>query len=1085
MSCRERETERVSIIACAGIVAPSPDTQIWILLLAREARAPDQILRSGCYCLHGKLELQTRCSNLGIIVGAGKVAPDTQIWGRKLRQSKAAASASASVSTQAAGKKRKADDDESIDDSGSEIGWNSDEDQGFGEAEDDYDEEEEEEGMLLSDLLELNQKKAIAKAQAKEKKSDKKKKSISFAQEDEEEEEEEESQSEMSEEEEEEEGSDDEDEDIEDDDDDVEDDDEDEEEGEEGFDGEDDFEDASLEEEEEEEKHSKLLASIAKKLSATSPTTSGGGAGGMHASFAGRAESSSYTTSSSSSDGQQLALSTLMDAIEDTRGIQAVKAQLASLSNAKAAPVYLDKVTANRLERQTVYSGKTEEVTERWQEVVLTNRSLPHLDLAQDKKYLPTYRSLVRKFSPRSDFEKEIHMTVLSHKADDEGVLQAEAEALAAAGGGGGGLSAEDIQQKQADLARINKFMFYEQMKRHRINKIKSKAYRALRRRERKRAASKTGTAGGGGGGGEGEEEEEEVDINDLDQEEADALREKNAYRRIKERMDLKHKNTSKWARMALSFGHTNTSLKEAYHQSVRLGHELTEKMHAPISRDDEEEEVEDYDDHHAGGGGGAGGGGDSISQLVEADVQAYLTALEAEGQEQQQHGSDGTAQPTGKFSKLFAMDFMQRAAEKQRQQSREEAQQLLKEIRRMEQEQDEGDEGSSDDGEGGAGGGGGKSVLSPQELAEKERQRREAVDEMAKRLTSSGMRIQRNQPVVQQISSTPAPPAAAAATIEESNGVNPWLQQVQSGGRSEQSKKKKGGVAVTVPLPSLATTTTTTTSSFAGGMVSATTATTTDGIGSGSKKQKGKKSENESSHHPATTSSSTSVIKEQVADEQQQQQQQQQQSKANSNKSQSQSLSQKSQAELVAVAFAGPDLTADFATSKQQQIDDELGLKQKQLQIEKDLKAGWGDWAGPGAGGMQISPRLLQKREKAILKVQKENECKRMDRKDYKKQQVILSERRSKSAAKYKLAEVPYPFTSREEYERSLQMPVGEEWNAMPVVSKMTLPEVKTRAGRIIEPIQLVKQKQSSSQKQGTISNTQNKNNKKKPRLA
>lgn len=36
----------------------------------------------------------------------------------------------------------------------------------------------------------------------------------------------------------------------------------------------------------------------------------------------------------------------------------------------------------------------------------------------------------------------------------------------------------------------------------------------------------------------------------------------------------------------------------------------------------------------------------------------------------------------------------------------------------------------------------------------------------------------------------------------------------------------------------------------------------------------------------------------------------------------------------------------------------------------------------------------------------------------------------------------------------------LAEEWNAAQVVSKVTAPEIKTRAGRIIEPIQLSKGK-------------------------
>lgn len=113
------------------------------------------------------------------------------------------------------------------------------------------------------------------------------------------------------------------------------------------------------------------------------------------------------------------------------------------------------------------------------------------------------------------------------------------------------------------------------------------------------------------------------------------------------------------------------------------------------------------------------------------------------------------------------------------------------------------------------------------------------------------------------------------------------------------------------------------------------------------------------------------------------------------------------------------------------------------------------------------------------LVKIQTENETKRMERKDATLKNVMISERRIKNVSKYKVSEIPYPFKSREEYERSLQMPVGgkniffdlrflslylfiyffvEEWNATHIVNKLTEPEVKTKSGRIIEPVKYKK---------------------------
>ena len=124
-------------------------------------------------------------------------------------------------------------------------------------------------------------------------------------------------------------------------------------------------------------------------------------------------------------------------------------------------------------------------------------------------------------------------------------------------------------------------------------------------------------------------------------------------------------------------------------------------------------------------------------------------------------------------------------------------------------------------------------------------------------------------------------------------------------------------------------------------------------------------------------------------------------------------------------------------------------------------VKSGWGDWAGPGNTG--ISQKILNKRDK-LIKIQEDiANGKKKERADIKNKQmsnVMLSDRRIKTASKYKIDEIPHPFTSREEYERSLQMPIGEEWNATNVVRQNTKPEILLRAGRIIEPPKIGKKR-------------------------
>ena len=130
-------------------------------------------------------------------------------------------------------------------------------------------------------------------------------------------------------------------------------------------------------------------------------------------------------------------------------------------------------------------------------------------------------------------------------------------------------------------------------------------------------------------------------------------------------------------------------------------------------------------------------------------------------------------------------------------------------------------------------------------------------------------------------------------------------------------------------------------------------------------------------------------------------------------------------------------------------------------------MKPGWGDWAGTGLAG--VSEKTLRNRKRQLDTLEEENAKKRVARKDGQVYNVMISDRRVKSSSKYKIAAVPHPFTSREEYERSIQMPLGEEWNASHIVRRNTKPDIMLRAGRVVAPIKL--SKEASAAKKAKLS--------------
>lgn len=52
----------------------------------------------------------------------------------------------------------------------------------------------------------------------------------------------------------------------------------------------------------------------------------------------------------------------------------------------------------------------------------------------------------------------------------------------------------------------------------------------------------------------------------------------------------------------------------------------------------------------------------------------------------------------------------------------------------------------------------------------------------------------------------------------------------------------------------------------------------------------------------------------------------------------------------------------------------------------------------------------------------------------------------------------VPFPFTSREQYERAMRNPLGAEWNTGAAFANLTRPDVTFKMGQLIDPIKLSK---------------------------
>ncbi|XP_065176210.1 U3 small nucleolar RNA-associated protein 14 homolog A-like [Sycon ciliatum] len=148
-----------------------------------------------------------------------------------------------------------------------------------------------------------------------------------------------------------------------------------------------------------------------------------------------------------------------------------------------------------------------------------------------------------------------------------------------------------------------------------------------------------------------------------------------------------------------------------------------------------------------------------------------------------------------------------------------------------------------------------------------------------------------------------------------------------------------------------------------------------------------------------------------------------------------------------IAESFAAGDVQAAFAVKKAEEVE---ASKPK---VVDDFLPGWGDWAGDG---VQLSKKA-KRRKRRFVNHQKPgpNGEPRADRK---LPHVIISDKRHKNLEKHQVKNLPFPFTSKAQYQQSLRMPVGREWHTEQSFRDLCQPKVLTNMGAIIEPIKAPK---------------------------
>ncbi|KAJ2510173.1 hypothetical protein GGI11_005588 [Coemansia sp. RSA 2049] len=689
-----------------------------------------------------------------------------------------------------------------------------------------------------------------------------------------------------------------------------------------------------------------------------------------------------------------------MRALHDkVRGME--KAAKRAGSGVVAAPA--PKRLQDQMDRKVAYAQTKKEVSQ-WQTAVDANRNAEHLSfplsVSQAKAAVAAAAVSTSSLAQGSsgagnEMERQIQSVLEESGMTDKQQRQYEELELQS-------LTPEEVRDRQRELRLMRELMFRSEQKAKRMAKIKSKAYRRILKKDKTRAQDKAMEK-----------------LREEDPEMYALVVDKMAMSRAEERMTLRHKNTSKWAREMSKRSHGDGDAQQALRDQLDQHDALKRKIYDLASD-------EDLSDYEAGRGrdgdarllDGDDGADDQSPGAVKARASAALAA-EMAGL----HG-DESLPDDAPHKSLFDMKFMRIAMERKREQALQDAQRMRAEIdaldadgsgitkaaagfedsgavsgrrtfgggvRRRETVGEGNNDGDDDDDAS-------ESLVSPFKRAKLSASGQ--VDQVA---SAAGHRARLDGPMaVEQRSST------ATASAEAPN--NPWILEDAGVGAGAARRSDKLSAKLREKRDS----------ARAGVRaednvlldVDRTLATSTAGEAS-----------NDGGIEIELVSST-----------------------ATSSRVPAHPLAFTTQRELVEQAFAEDDVVeAEFAAAKEEAMDAEAP-KDQDLTLP-----GWGSW-----GGAAITP----KKSKVVRKAPAGSGVEKGARKDARMGSVIISQKQLKAANKYYSSNVPFPYYSADQYEDTLHVPLGNEWNTAKSHAKMIKPRILTKAGRIIDPLAIPSKK-------------------------
>lgn len=598
------------------------------------------------------------------------------------------------------------------------------------------------------------------------------------------------------------------------------------------------------------------------------------------------------------SNGAKLQLGSMMDSLGNSHG------KLLRKTHTLNAP--LAKPLQDRVNRGAAYDTVKEQIT-KWQPAVrqLREAAVLKFPLNEPMKIQANNNSLASSFKPANGLEHEIDAILQdSGMQSEKSVAKFEDLEMAK-------LSVEEVQKRRADLAIMRDLLFRQEQKAKRQSKIKSKAYRRVHRKEREKLKLAM------------------QDSAENDQSTTDKLE----SARARERMELRHKNTGKWAQKMLSRADHGEGSRAAITQQLQRGEDLERKIRGTERN-----------------GNGSVSDSDEDSDAVENNVRSV-------------HVPDNPLPDSGVFSMKFMRDADAREAA------------LLADNSMPPSDHLTGDASNE------------RRMFKPAE-----RQSQHALPTTSAGRPQQGKAIKKAEPVYA---------ISDADTSIPDIDSNPWLSGAVDRKMKPTSASKDSDIGTKFvaklnkrkraqhqgKMPSLELNTRKT-------LPLKDVASDTESVAS--------------TDQPARTRTAHGAIV-------------------------------LRQADLVAQAFAGDDVVVEFENSKAADVE-----RDAPRDIDETLP-GWGTWTGNGVRKPRNARKFLRHVEGTKVD----------QRKDAKLQHVVINEKRMKQAKPYMSQSVPYPFESKEQYERSLSNPIGPEFTTRTNFQKRIMPHVVKTQGKVVAPME------------------------------